>query len=1101
MGDSGKPLLIGANPEDGMRGWNGAIDEVGIFSEALSVEEAQALHQLAVEPQLAYDLPKIAQMILFHRQRSANVLTVGEHSWKYSSTNPDDESFFVQLSEDGSGLSMTAQPTLVHFSSTQRFLSRGEGTTLSWKVSNDSTAVRIKPGPDKTLPLAGTLEVNPQDTTEYQLIATNDYGKVERKVIVHVDYPFSTPIISEFMAESVGELLDEREEASDWIELFNPGPRIASTENLSLTDDRKKPYKWPLPTFLMEPGEHRIVFASGRNRRSLSGQLHTNFKLSAKGEHLALTNESGKTLSSFGLRYPQQAAGISFGRDGENMGPLSHPTPGSANSSLVTGQAEAVQFSVKHGIRVKDFSLRLSSPTPKARIRYTTDGSLPTLNHGQDYAKPLVVFKTTIVRAAALREGLRPSKVATSSYLFLNDTIHQAKRPEGFPASWETFPADYEMDPRITGKAENKEDLRQGLQELPALSISLPNDDLFGAERGIYSFPLNSGKLWERASSVELIGTGDEPGFQIDCGLRIHGGYGRNRRWPKHNFRLLFKRKYGAGKLNFPLYQNLDPNAASSFDTLILRAGFNNSWQIGNARSQYLRDEFSRRTQLAMGQPSSHGRFVHLYLNGLYWGIYTLVERPSAPFAASYNGGKREDYDALNSGKSVDGTVAQWDRIHQMAREASPDKVVSTLKDLVDLDNLIDYMLLNFHGGNADWDGHNWYAARRKKDGFGYQFFSWDAERTLEELHRDMTRVNHYRNPSHLFSQLIRNEAFRQRVRSRSLLHFFNGGALSAEKCKERYAQMAAKIENAMVAECARWGDIDREKPYTREEFWIPERDRLLNQFFPNRTRIVLEQLNRRGDLGFIELPRVSAEGNTVTLAAGGGTVYYTLDGSDPRGSDGKPLPSALTFEGKMTSQIILPRGSTWKYLDDGSDQKEQWRAPRFDDRSWKSGKARLGYGGDGEVTTLSFGDNPQQKHITTYFRRRIEVPSDTKFDLVQFLTSRDDGSVLYLDGREIARSNLPRRPVHFRMTANQSHDDHRFHQNWFGADLLSPGKHQLAVEVHQASPTSSDMGFDLECRLQTFGRKTVEVPSGATLKARTIRLGSWSPLQEIAVP
>lgn len=1101
LGDSGRPLMIGWNPEDGSRGWLGSIDEVGIFSEALALEEAQALHQLAVEPQLGYDLPTIDRMIVFHRQRSANVLTVGEHFWKYASRNPDDKSVFVRLSSSGSGLSMTTRPTTVHYQGAHRFLVKGQSTILSWKLSNDTTSVSLSPGPKRKLPLEGTLEVTPESTTEYQLIATNEHGKIQRSVTVHVDYPFATPVLSEFMADSAGELLDEDGETSDWLELFNPGPQVASTNDLFLTDDRKKPRQWALPFFLMEPGEHRIVFASGKNRRRKSGPLHTNFKLSAKGEHLALNHSSGKSLSHFGLRYPRQVSGISYGRDKQGRtGSLSHPTPGSTNSPVVSGQTEGVQFSVKRGVRVKDFSLTLSTATADARIRYTTDGSLPTSTHGHDYVKPLVIFKTTVLRAVAIREGWRPSEITTQSYLFLNDTVDQSDQPEGFPPSWETFPADYEMDPRITENPDNKEDLRKGLRELPALSISLPNNDLFGAERGIYSFPLNSGKLWERASSVELICNDDEAGFHIDCGLRIHGGYGRNRRWPKHNFRLLFKRKYGAGKLNYPLYQKQDPKAATSFDTLILRAGFNNSWQIGNEGSQYLRDEFSRRTQLAMGQPASHGRFVHLYLNGLYWGIYTLVERPSAPFAASYQGGDREDYDALNSGKAVDGTTDDWYRLHGLARESSPDDVVSALESSVDLDNLIDYMLLNFHGGNADWDGHNWYAARRKKDGFGFQFYSWDAERTLEDVRRDKTDVNYFGNPSHFFSQLLRSEDFRRRVRARSLLHFFDDGALTAEKCRERYASMAAEIENAIVAECARWGDLHREEPFTREEFWIPERNRLLDEFFPQRTRIVLEQLNRRGDLGFIERPRVTADDNQVTLAAGGGTVYYTIDGSDPRGEDGNPHPSAKTFDGKMTTQVILPRGSIWKYLDDGSNQKERWRQAEFDDQNWKSGKARLGYGGDGEVTTLSFGGNPQEKHITTYFRRHLEIPSDAPYDLVQFLTSRDDGSILYLNGREIARSNLPRRPVHFQTTASRSHDDHSFHPSWFGANLLRPGSHQLAVEVHQASPTSSDMGFDLECRLQRFARKEIKVPSGTTFKARTIRLGSWSPLQRVEV-
>jgi hypothetical protein len=194
--------------------------------------------------------------------------------------------------------------------------------------------------------------------------------------------------------------------------------------------------------------------------------------------------------------------------------------------------------------------------------------------------------------------------------------------------------------------------------------------------------------------------------------------------------------------------------------------------------------------------------------------------------------------------------------MHELARKTTPENVVDTLGVFVNLDNLIDYMLVNFYGGNDDWDGHNWYTARRREPGARYHFFSWDAERTLENAEGDdKTRTNNGNNPSFLFNQLLRDETFRQRVLSRVQLHFFDDGALTPERAAARYAEMASEIEDAIVAESARWGDAQREKPFTRNDAWIPERDRLLQTWFPKRTDVVLEQLNAAGNFGYIKPP------------------------------------------------------------------------------------------------------------------------------------------------------------------------------------------------------------------------------------------------------
>ncbi len=1097
LGNSDSPLLLGDNPEPSRenRRWIGAIDDVGLFTIALNPAEARAIYALASDKAFEYDLGKVAQLIDLHRRRHHRIARIGDIAWKYAPADPGDGRPFVALAESGSGVAATPRPSVAYLETSRRFIKSGDTVELRWRVSEDAQRIHIDPHPGDVSRHSGVVAVAPRETTEFTIKVKNEYGESEAVSTIHVDYQFATPRISEFMANNKSEHLDEDGERADWIELTNPAPRVASTDNLFLTDSIDNMTMWPVPEMLLEPGESVVVFASGKDR--VESQLHANFKLAAEGEYLALVRSDGQTtevVSSFGERYPKQKAGRSYGVGaGGEVGPLAEPTPNAANSHVVADDVKKVRFGTERALAQDPFELTLDCETEEAVIYFTTDGSLPAPDKGVRYDQPISIETTTVVRARAFQAGMRPSRVTTHTYLFPEHVLKQPAKPAGFPETWESLPADYAMDQTITEDPAYRADLLKGITALPSMSISMPNEDLFGAN-GVYSNPLDGGRAWERATSLEYIRPDGVAGFQIDCGLRIQGGFSRNRKFRKHGLRVLFKDVYGPTKLKYPLFE--DPDAATSFDTLILRAGFNNSWQAGSSRAQHLRDEFIRRSLLEMGQPSSRGSFVHLYLNGLYWGVYNVVERPSGTFAASYLGGKRDEYDALNSGQAVDGTTESWRRMQDLARSSRPNNVVESLSKFVNLDNLIDYMLVNFYGGNDDWDGHNWYAARRRTPGAGYHFFAWDSERTLENVEgSDKTKTNRRNNPSYVFNQLLRNSSFRQRVMARVQLHFTDGGALTPAATTARYTKLANLIEDAMVAESARWGDAQPENRLTRDDNWIPERDRLLQSWFPRRTDVVLDQLNRAGNLGYIKPPVLNRVGESIVVPATAGVVYITTDGSDPRLDDGTPNPTARVVMGFSIQEAFLKSGSEWKFLDDGSDQGQAWRAKDFDDSAWKMGVARLGYGDDGEATKISFGPDPEMKFMTAYFRRTFSAPADKSFDLARLLLSRDDGAVVYLDGEEIVRSNMPGGEINFQTQAASTHDDHKFLPFDLPAELFTAGEHTVAVEVHQGTPASSDTGFDL--RIQGVKENRTEIPLSSfdVLKARTFLNETWSPL------
>lgn len=525
------------------------------------------------------------------------------------------------------------------------------------------------------------------------------------------------------------------------------------------------------------------------------------------------------------------------------------------------GRAGAPVFSKAHGFFQDPITIEISSKTPGARIYYTTNGSAPEEGKGTLYGGPLQIRSTTVLRARALAQGLSPSETVTASYVFLQDVLKQTGT--GFPTHWgvnqgKAVPADYEMDPEITSHPDYRGNMLAALQALPTVFVTMEVDDLFGTQRGIYAHPKESGVEWERPASLELVYPQGEKGFQVECGIRMQGGWNRRpEESPKHSFRVVFKKKYGPGKLKFPLF-----GAAGEFDTLILRGGCNNTWLHWSGeerkRGDFIRDQWMRDSFREMGHPSARGLFVHLYLNGLYWGLYNLCERPSAPFVAEHFGGKAEDYDVRNGNHILEGDGEAWTRIMTLVNAGvKGSKAFAAVSEMVDMTNLVDYLILNFYGANADWDhASNWYAARRRSPAGKFVFFVWDGERTLEGVNDNTMAFDDDQSPPRLFHRLKENAEFRRLFSDRARLHLNEEGALGPAKAAARYRKWAEKLDLAIIAESARWGDYRRDmhsykigpyELYTRNQHWRPEVERLLHRYFPERTSIVLKLFAEQG--------------------------------------------------------------------------------------------------------------------------------------------------------------------------------------------------------------------------------------------------------------
>lgn len=169
----------------------------------------------------------------------------------------------------------------------------------------------------------------------------------------------------------------------------------------------------------------------------------------------------------------------------------------------------------------------------------------------------------------------------------------------------------------------------------------------------------------------------------------------------------------------------------------------------------------------------------------------------------------------------------------------------------------------------------------------------------------------------------------------------------------------------------------------------------------------------------------------------------------------------------ETASTYLVSKGAVWKFLDDGSNQGAGWRNISFGDSAWQSGPAPLGYGDDDEATVVGYGPDPDNRYMTTYFRRSFTISSSAPYTgPLDLYVARDDGVVVYLNGTEIYRSNMPSSPIDYltpALSTVQGADEEAFNHAVIDGGLLVSGENVIAVELHQAYPGSHDLGFDLE--------------------------------------
>ncbi|MFO7658190.1 MAG: FN3 associated domain-containing protein [Bacteroidales bacterium] len=608
--------------------------------------------------------------------------------------------------------------------------------------------------------------------------------------------------------------------------------------------------------------------------------------------------------------------------------------------------AKAVDYSYTRGFYSKSFKLELTTKTPGGKIRYTLDGSKPSPTNGQDYSNPVTISSNAMVRAYTNASNFNDSKIKTHSYIFHEQVIRQKNNmleDYGYDySSKETGKVFWteEMDPEIVDAPAYKDEIIKGLKDIPTLSVVMAKKDLWG-ENGIHWGKNldNTSDDFERECSVEMIYPDRYRGdtlknWQENCGIKIQGGGGR---WDqgtydhKQSFTLVFKNIYGKGKLKNEIFADAPHGRESTcgkYDKIILRAGHNKSWGADKDRekSVYTRDQLGRDLQILMSGFGSHGTFVHLYLNGKYWGLYNPCERPDHDFLANNLGGESEDY-FYAKGKDIN---ASNDRTGEPGQsrlrffEATSKDYSRMPFDEMQNWVMVDQSIASFlvYGYSNPGDGPQYYYGNNNNPPGPVVWIPWDIEDSFDGGSRRSgppsvsNMVKSKKSGDNGFNAFWANIDFRMYFNDQVYKHFFNDGVMTDENVIKVWDKLNNYIYKAIVCESARWGDERSTNPMDRDHEWEAARLGVLNDL-KGRGSYFISMLQNEGYFSKLPAPKYftddmeittgSIEGQSdysLTISKEGiaGDVYYTLDGTDP---------CLQNLKGTLSDKAIKMNGDT----------------------------------------------------------------------------------------------------------------------------------------------------------------------------------------------
>lgn len=552
--------------------------------------------------------------------------------------------------------------------------------------------------------------------------------------------PTATNIqINEVLATNTQTNLDpDFIEFSDWIELYNPSNQNVDISNYGLSDD-DEPLQWKMPNgTIIKANGYLLVWADKKDTSDKA--LHTNFKLSSKGETLTLADSTGLVIDT--IDFKKQESDVSAANQNGGIVFMS-PTPGELNSVTHDSKdrSEKPDYSHSSGFYDNPIAVILTQIN-NANVFYTTDGSIPNQTSNK-YTQAIAVNETMVIRAVALEVNGLSSDVVTNTYLISHNST--------LPVVSLVVDPDHLFDPKIGIYIDG-----DGTNGVPNYRCDSASTE-----------PKNYAQEWERPADLEYFGVNHVSQFILRAGLSISGECSRGNQ--KKGFSVELDKKFGYKSLNYKLYPSKDISEVNDFK---LRPG-----SFGFQVSDVLAAAIVKSGDLKLDYQAY--KTVQMYVNAEYWGLYHFREKKGKDFITSnYPNIDKDDLDIIKNGYIVRaGDINDYDAlvdyIASKNTDLSNDADYQEVLTMIDEDNYIDYMSLMIYSSNVDWIDSNLRNWKEKKPGKKWRWMLDDLDSGFYSINVNQnwfTEVNNSSSPDAmivLFKSLTKNTTFRQKFKAR----------------------------------------------------------------------------------------------------------------------------------------------------------------------------------------------------------------------------------------------------------------------------------------------------------------------------------------------
>ena len=866
----------------------------------------------------------------------------------------------------------------------------------------------------------------------------------------------SSLTINEIQTSNIDMFVDPSFNYGGWVEIYNPTDKPVTLAGLYVSDDASnlKMFKLPLEYGSVPAKGFKNIWFDHYEAR----QSQVNFKLDFDGGIIYLSDHEGKLLTS--QDYPIAVPRTSYARltDGSSSwGLTAEPTPAKTNSTstFAVGRLDAPIVDKDAQLFETPLTVSVNIPTG-ATLRYTVDGSTPTMSNGYTSQTGLFeVDNTTTFRFRLFKEGTLPSEVVTRSYILRDREI-----------------------------------------VFPVISVVTDPVNLYDDSLGIYvkgvngrtgngqTTPCNWNMDWDRPVNFEYITEDGQMVVNQEVDMAMCGGW--SRAWSPHSFKLKATKIYeGRNSMDYAFFGD---KQFLKHKTLQIRNGGNDT---GSRIKDAALQEIVRTSGIDIDY-QAYQPVVH-FINGEYKGMLNMREPNNKHFAYANYGFDDEEIDQFEMSPDSgycqkEGTKESFLEWYNLSANASDPLVYEQICDMVDIDEYVNYMAVEFYLGATDWPQNNVKGFKPHYEGGKFRFVLFDLDGTFgttdpfnvfagkqtytfDLIYDTNSRFTEEIEFVTIFLNMLKNETFRKKFIDTYCL--VAGSVFTPERCSEIISTMAERTYSTLQQE--------GQNPYSTANS--------VTSSLSNRQQTMINALKNYSTFNLwsveeqkvelsanIDEARISVNDMLVPTNKFSGSLFspITLKASAPANYKFIGWKSNNSESVEMT---LFEKGEKWDFYDQGSLDGENWTATDYDATSWGEGNAPLGYftsdsnNGRGYNTFLDFGSDASNKRPTYYFRKEFTINNTpTENDVASLDYTVDDGMVIYINGVEANRYLMNSGNVTYNtFSSTYASNNPDSGKLTLPISLFKKGKNTIAVEVHNNNGGSSDIYFDASLSLLTY--------------------------------